>query len=165
MFLKKIGILLLYASVLYAAVVMAIFPKWAVDDAYITFRYAENLALHGELNWNVGEPPVEGYTGVALPVILAGFIKLGISPVVASRGIGIFSFFLSLAVFFLILRRLKINEFISGLMLTLFATTPVLFTHATSGTETMLFMSAILLGLYAFLMSLGEADRPHYHWK
>ncbi len=55
-------------SSLYAVVALAWFPKWTVDDAYITYRYAENLALNGQLTWNPGLDPVEGYTGVALPV-------------------------------------------------------------------------------------------------
>src|SRR3954465_2857630 len=40
------------------------FPRATVDDAFITYRYAENLARHGELTFNVGGNPVEGYTGV-----------------------------------------------------------------------------------------------------
>jgi hypothetical protein len=36
------------------------FPKWVVDDAFIIFRYAENLAETGQLTWNPGENPVEG---------------------------------------------------------------------------------------------------------
>jgi arabinofuranosyltransferase len=50
------------------------------DDAYISFRYAENLARHGELTWNLGEPRVEGYTNFLWTVLLAAGIRSGISP-------------------------------------------------------------------------------------
>lgn len=50
------------------------------DDAYISFRYAENLATYGELNWNQGEPAVEGYTNFLWTVLLAAGIKVGVGP-------------------------------------------------------------------------------------
>lgn len=162
---KIVNICFLAAGLLYAVSVFLFLPQWTVDDAYITFRYAENLARFGELTWNVGEAQVEGYTGIALPLILAALYRVGFETAASARWIGSLSYFLSWVFIFLILRRLKINAWIKNLILLLFSTTPALFTHATSGLETMLFMSAILLGLYAFLMSLGEADRPHSHWK
>jgi arabinofuranosyltransferase len=58
------------------------------DDAYISFRYARNLALHGELVFNLGER-VEGFTNFLWTVLLAGGIKLGISPILFSRFLGI----------------------------------------------------------------------------
>ncbi|MGD1048590.1 MAG: hypothetical protein ABR899_07560, partial [Candidatus Krumholzibacteriaceae bacterium] len=50
-------------AVAYAIHSTATSPRWVVDDSFILFRYADNLANHGELNWNLGEKPVEGYTG------------------------------------------------------------------------------------------------------
>ena len=50
--------------------------SFVCDDAYITFRYAQNLARHGALEWNVGER-VEGYTNFLWAVILAVAMKLG----------------------------------------------------------------------------------------
>jgi arabinofuranosyltransferase len=58
------------------------------DDAYISFRYAQNLAHHGQLVFNLGER-VEGFTNFLWTVILAGGIRLGFSPVVASRFLGV----------------------------------------------------------------------------
>src|ERR1043166_1004184 len=89
---RRPAIFLLVAAIGYTVAAIALFPKLTVDDAYITVRYAENLARHGELVYNVGEQPVEGYTGVALPVLLAGFVRLGISPILAGRAIGIAAF-------------------------------------------------------------------------
>lgn len=137
--------------ILFPAIVLIIFPKYTIDDAYIYYRYADNFAKHGQLNWNVGEPPVEGYTGVALAIALSGFIKAGLSPVTMSHVIGIVSYFLGLLMLFLILRRLKIGTVgtISGLFL--YCTIPILFTHALSGLDTMPFLGLYLTGAFLFL--------------
>ena len=58
------------------------------DDAYISFRYARNLAEHGQLVFNLGER-VEGFTNFLWTVLLAGGVALGISPVVLSRFLGV----------------------------------------------------------------------------
>ena len=49
------------------------------DDAYITFRYANNFALGRGLVWNVGEY-VEGYTNFLWTLLMALSIRLHISP-------------------------------------------------------------------------------------
>ncbi len=149
--------LLFLIAVAYAAAVFSVFPRWTIDDAFIYYRYAENLALHGELTWNVGEPPVEGYTGVALPVILAGFIRLGFSPVGVSRAIGIVAYFASLILLVSILSALKIRELVRGAVAIIYATTPILFTHATSGLDTMLFLAAMFGGIYAAILFVSVA--------
>ena len=41
-----------------------------IDDAYISLRYAWNLAFHGELSFNLGEH-VEGYSNPTWTVALA----------------------------------------------------------------------------------------------
>src|SRR5205814_5237660 len=58
------------------------------DDAYISFRYARNLAEHGQLVFNLGER-VEGYTNFLWTVLLAACMKVGVGPVAASRFFGV----------------------------------------------------------------------------
>lgn len=52
--------------------------RFVCDDAYISLRYAENLARHGALEWNLGER-VEGYTNFLWTVLLAGLHRLGLA--------------------------------------------------------------------------------------
>ena len=81
-----------YWPVLVATVVLvphALLFDFVSDDAYISFRYARNLAEHGQLVFNLGER-VEGFTNFLWTVLLAAGIKLGISPVVSSRFLGVF---------------------------------------------------------------------------
>jgi hypothetical protein len=138
----------LIACILIAAVVMAVlmaFPKWTVDDAYITFRYARNLAEHGQLTFNVGQDPVEGYTGVLLPLTIALAFRLGIPPEVATHVVGVGSFFLALILFHTLSHRLGARASIRLAFLWLLATAAFLYVHVFSGLETMLF-TALLLG-------------------
>ncbi len=151
---------MMVASLVYAVFVFSIFPSWTVDDALITLRYAENLSVAGELTWNVGEDPIEGYTGVALPVILASLHTLGVPLVFGARLVGIASFFIGWLLLYLILRRISIEPIVQGFTVVLYSTLAPLFTHSTSGLDTMLFSSAMLLALYALIVNLYGTDRP-----
>jgi arabinofuranosyltransferase len=51
---------------------------FVTDDAYISFVYARNLAEHGELVFNPGLPPVEGYTNFLWTALLGGAAALGL---------------------------------------------------------------------------------------
>jgi hypothetical protein len=61
---------------------------FVTDDAYISFRYAANLAEHGQLVFNLGER-VEGFTNFLWTVLLAAGMKLGQGPVATSRFLGV----------------------------------------------------------------------------
>jgi arabinofuranosyltransferase len=56
--------------------------EFIADDAYISFRYARNLAEHGALAFNIVEPPelVEGYTNFLWVLVLALGAKIGVAP-------------------------------------------------------------------------------------
>jgi arabinofuranosyltransferase len=135
------------AALAFAIQTMAAFPRWIVDDAFITFRYAENLATSGELNWNVGENPVEGYTGIALPIFIALAIKIGISPIAAAHFLGVFCYFAGGLLLVLILGGFNPGGCIAAL---LYFTHPFFFAHAWSGLETMLFTASMLSAVLAF---------------
>lgn len=66
----------------------ALYFNFVNDDAYISFRYAKNLAEHGQLVFNLGER-VEGFTNFLWTVVLALGMKLGAPPEHASRVLGI----------------------------------------------------------------------------
>jgi len=57
--------------------------EFLCDDAFISFRYARNLAEYGAPVFNVNvDPPekVEGYTNFGWVVVLAGLLRLGWEP-------------------------------------------------------------------------------------
>ena len=51
----------LLAAAAIALVVHSLAYNFVTDDAYISFVFSRNLAEHGELTFNLGQP-VEGYT-------------------------------------------------------------------------------------------------------
>lgn len=65
-----------------------IWPSWLSDDAFISFRYAQNLALGHGLVYNVGER-VEGYTNFLWTVMAAGVLRLGGDLVLWSHASGV----------------------------------------------------------------------------
>jgi hypothetical protein len=148
-------------GIIYALIALAIFPKWTVDDAFITYRYAHNLAEHGELTWNVGENPIEGYTGIALPLAIAFFIKLGVSPVLSGKIIGVIFYFLSVWWLHRILFKLNLSWLLRSLILILYLTSPFMFSHSWCGLETVPY-TALLLAVVNQLLSVTlakEADK------
>lgn len=70
------------------------------DDAFITYRYAVNLVEGHGLNYNIGEPPVEGYTNFLWVIICAVLYKIGLSLPLWSRVISVISSMLTLFMIF-----------------------------------------------------------------
>src|SRR5262249_46303235 len=68
-----------------------------IDDAFISFRYARNLALGRGLVYNVGER-VEGYTNFLWTLMMSGAIRLGLDPGVTSQVLGVLAALATLAV-------------------------------------------------------------------
>ena len=74
-----------------------------VDDAFITYRYAEHLSDGNGLVWNEGEPPVEGYSNFLWLMIHVPFVKMGLHPLEVSKLASVLFMFLTvvtLPVFF-----------------------------------------------------------------
>ena len=143
----------------YGGVMLALAPNWTVDDAYITFRYADNLARHGALTWNVGEDPVEGYTGVALPVLLAGLLRAGVSPIWGSKLIGIVAWFTGGLLLLRVLSRLGVGWGVRAVIFVLYFAAPFMSAHALSGLETLLFSTTLIAAVLALLTCLEERQR------
>lgn len=60
-----------------------------VDDAYVSLRYARNLALGNGLVYNAGQPPVEGYTNFLWVVWMAPGTLLPVHPATWATGWGL----------------------------------------------------------------------------
>ena len=76
---------------------------WAFtcDDAYISFRYARNLAELGSLTFDPAHaPPVEGYTNFLWVVLLAAAMRIGVAPELSSSVLGFASGLAILALVF-----------------------------------------------------------------
>lgn len=140
-----------------ALMVFAFFPKWTVDDAFISYRYGQNLASFGELNWNPGTDPVEGYTGIFLPLLAALFLKTGLPLLTGIKVLGVMAFFGSGYLIRAILKQLNTNETSVLVVLSLWILTPFLYLHSLGGLETPFF----ILFCLAFWWSVLRAHQKN----
>ncbi|MEQ9363597.1 MAG: hypothetical protein RIF32_05110 [Leptospirales bacterium] len=126
--------------------------NWVCDDAFISFRYALNLARGEGLVFNVGEY-VEGFTNLLWTLALAPFFALDddIDIVVVSKVLGLFCYALLLLEYF---RQARAGDSDADapawpawpLTLPAVAAHHHLHVFATSGLETMLFTLLITGG-------------------
>ena len=149
-----------YWPVLVATAVLlphALMFDFVNDDAYISFRYAENLARHGELVFNIGERG-EGFTNFLWTVLLAGGIKLGISPVVSSRFLGVGFAIATLAVTVRMSLRLDAERPSPAHLLAPLglACTGAFACWSTGGLETQMFTFLALLGFERLLAEMNS---------
>jgi hypothetical protein len=118
------------------------------DDAFIFFRYVDNV-LHGHgLTWNAGGEHVEGYSSVLFVVVMLVPRALGIDPVVAAHSLNLL-FFLATVVLAGLLFRVIEGRWTMASVLAAGAvgSSAQLATFARNGMETMLFASLIVLAL------------------
>jgi len=134
--------------------------QFVCDDAFISLRYAKNLAAGFGLRYNVGvEPPVEGYSNFLWVMWLALFEWLGANATVwarlSSAACGI------LLLWYLtdfLRRRLDAGPGLTTAAAVFFATLPPVVVWSTGGLATMPF-ALVLFVLYERL--LGNPEEPH----
>ena len=78
---------LLLGAAAIVLVVHSLAYNFVTDDAYISFVFSRNLAEHGQLTFNLGQP-VEGYTNFLWTFVLGLGMLVGIPPEHASRVLG-----------------------------------------------------------------------------
>ena len=129
--------------------------NFVTDDAYISFRYARNLAEHGQLVFNLGER-VEGYTNFLWTVTLAALMKLRLQPEVTSRGLGVLLGGFGLLLTLRLGRTLHEDrpspwDAVAPLLL---AATGAFAAWSMGGLETQMFTVFLLAGMWLYLRDL-----------
>lgn len=117
----------------------------ALDDAYISFRYARNLATGQGLVFNPGER-VEGYTNFLWTLLLSGALAAGASPVPAAVALAA-----SAAIGTLLLLALLSHRLLSGPLATGAAVLPPLLFAALESQSRHLFLG-METHLFVFLV-------------
>lgn len=130
--------------------------RFVQDDAYISFRYADNL-VHGlGLVWNPGER-VEGYTNFLWVVMIAGGLKLGLSAPVTAMAVGLILFPLGLLLLYQIAFKVLEEQYEPALLVVLLTGANYTFNaYATGGLETML-QTVLLLAAIRLMLRCGSA--------
>lgn len=128
-----------------------------VDDAFISYRYARNLAEGQGLVWNPGQR-VEGYTDFLWVVALAGAVSAGAGPELASKLLGLAGGAAALAAVVRASPRPEARPLVTWLAPLLLAVSPPFAVWATGGLETTLF--AALVTWTAVLALPAAEGRP-----
>ncbi len=138
-----------------AAVLIGSAQWWpyTIDDSYITYQYARNLALGRGAVFNAGEH-VEGYSSPGWMFLLALTTWMGLDPVVTSKVLGMAAALALVLVLYAALRRADCQPIVGGLACLVLATTPTLYIYAPSGMETLWY--ALAVAAAAFLTPAGN---------
>lgn len=145
------------------------FWNLTVDDAFISFRYALNLAEGHGLVWNVGEPPIEGYSNFLWVLLISFFIYLKLDPVLISKIIslgcvgGILYYYWKFIEDFFSNNKNSIILMGWAIAVSLFLVNPATAIHTISGMETMLF-SFLLLSLSFYSYKIIKSSERQFYW-
>jgi len=125
------------AAVLVGLLALAVGNRFVQDDAYISFRYAENLVEGYGLVYNPGER-VEGYTNFLWTLLIAGGIAVGCDPVVFSQVLGLACFAATLLLAYRLAEDLLGSRPLALLVVVLLGANYTMSAYATGGLETQL---------------------------
>ncbi len=151
-------------ALLAGAYTLAVLRWWFVcDDAYIAFRYGQNLAEGAGLRFNPSEPiPVEGYTQFAWVLHLGLLERLGLDPTLfAPLTTALAGALLLWLVGRFATRSLGLSPTSVGLGLAFLIGLPIFGVWASGGLETMVFA---LLAFAVYQALFADLDRPSGWW-
>ena len=131
--------------------------RFGIDDAGISWRYAQHLVAGNGLRWNVDGPVVEGYSNLLWVLILAAFHWLGAEIELTSHVLGVIIGGLNLLLIGRVCRRLSPESGYCWVPPLLVALTPEWNMWGMSGLELSLFGTWLLL----LVMALTSSPKPN----
>lgn len=129
--------------------------SYTVDDAYISFRYAQNLVDGYGLVYNVGER-VEGYTNFLWTLMLAAGIKLGFAVEPLSKVLGVGFAALTLLFVYHLAQRITPASRWPVIATWLVAGNMVFSGYAAQGLESAMFACLLMAGTLRFVIEEAE---------
>ncbi|UCF06341.1 MAG: hypothetical protein JSV33_04740 [bacterium] len=154
---KRFGIIVFI--VVLALTVFAWSNRFIQDDAFISFRYADNLVRGNGLVWNPGER-VEGYTNFLWTLIMAVPLALGADPIVFSFVLGFLCFALTLVVTLKCASFVCGSRFLSVLAVIFLGLNYSFSAYATGGLETQFQTFLLISCIYLTLLSIRRNEWP-----
>jgi arabinofuranosyltransferase len=133
--------------------------NFVTDDAFISFVYSRNLAEHGQLVFNPGLDPVEGYTNFLWTFLLGLLMLVGLPPEVTSLALGTGFALLTLVVVFRLSQRLFDQDrptpwdHVAPALLALSAGYAC---WSSGGLETQMFTAWVILALHYYVRGCGD---------
>ncbi|MDH4033167.1 MAG: hypothetical protein OEV80_05145, partial [candidate division Zixibacteria bacterium] len=154
----------LILAMLMLGVLVGHFYSFTVDDAYISFRYASNLAAGDGLVFNLGER-VEGYTNFLWTMLLGLLIRFGSDPELVSKVLGILFAFATLVLIGDTSRKLMPDRpWFNTITALLLVTSPSFAIYAVSGLETAMFACLLVLAIRLFLHEESSPNGMQWSW-
>ncbi|KTD50325.1 protein LphB [Legionella quinlivanii] len=131
---------------------------FVTDDAFISWRYAEQLAQGNGLLWTANKLPVEGYSNFTWILLAYLVIKLGLPLIPSLKVVATGCLLLA---FFLLYRcaRLFGSPFYALLSVYLFSCYKGLYWWTVSGLETSLFIMLVLLFTFLLLQLFSDTKQ------
>jgi len=124
---------------------------YTIDDAFIFYRYSDNIANGFLFSWNYDGEKEFGFTSYLYTIVVALGIKLGLDPIIFSKAVTVFS---GISIMFLVGYALKIftdNKFKLYLLASLpLAFTPYFAFHSVIGMETIFFGALFLASVISY---------------
>lgn len=150
---NRLIVLLWLLIVLLTLVQQFLFSGYTMDDAFISFRYARNVASGQGWVYNPGGEPVEGFTNFLWTLLLIPCFWLRIEPMPAAQLLGALC---SVGVLGLTLKLAqsgmeKPQSPLALLAPLLLSLTGAFTYQAVTGLETQLFILGLVIGIYGFL--------------
>lgn len=152
-------VLLITPAVLVQVYYQQTFWEYVCDDAFISFRYAQNLAAGNGLVFNVGER-VEGYSNFLWTAILGVIHTVRNGPVEQTAAVLGFLASVGTVVYAGLVTRVLAagNRLAVFLSATLVGLSAAVGYYSTSGLETVFFAFLLAAGTYHFL----RREKPHH---
>lgn len=158
---RLVEILLVAAATVWAAFALKRAPYWVVDDAWIVARYADHFVATHRFAWNIGEPPVEGFTSLLAMLVAVGATWLHMSAVNVTVGLCQAAYLSSGALVLWLGRSLRAPAPAAGMIAVAHLVMAEHVTHATSGLETELYLAlCLLLATFAARALRGHSVVP-----
>jgi arabinofuranosyltransferase len=151
---RDITLILLIA----AAFALAYFNRFVQDDAFISFRYAQNLADGQGLVWNAGER-IEGYTNFLWTILMTVPLAAGIDVVAFSYAVGLLSLVGTLFFTFKLSRLVCRSNAAALLTVLLLGANYSFSAYATGGLETQLHAFLIAAAVFTALSGIASKSR------
>lgn len=137
-----------------AVLLINAWPSWlsVVDDAYISARYAAQLAAGNGLVFSAGQTPVEGYSNPLWTILLAALLAIGVPVLPAMIGMGVVFGLLSLPLVLGITQQLTGSRDVrTATPVLLTALSPYVAVSMTNGLESSMMLAVVLATVWAFL--------------
>jgi arabinofuranosyltransferase len=131
----------------------------AVDDAYISFRYARNAARGDGLTFNVGERRVEGYTNFLWTVMLIPAFWLNLPVRVVSLVLGTLWALGGMLLVWRFVREVGASPWLGAIAALFLAADGSYALWAVGGLEAPLFAALLLAGALSYLRELRDDRR------